>query len=218
MITKKLITITLLLTSATAQSAEYLSTQCEQALALSAMPKELRAQASAYTLEEKGFRKTLSGDGPFTCIVERNHPESIVPQCLDEEGTRVIIPAIIHKSNLAMQGLKPSEIRADFEKRVDKGEYQPPSRIGVNYMTSHYNYIYIQSADRIVHVPPHLMHYAPNMTNEAIGAKPGDQRKRLPHINQQGIHGYYISFVENASDKLAVEAACKGELPSHFWG
>jgi hypothetical protein len=216
MMKNSLIFIVILMSSVTVHAAQNLSTQCEQALALSALPKGLRANASAYTYSENGFEKTLTRGGPFTCIVERNHPGSIVPQCLDEEGTNVIVPAIIHKSNLALKGMKPSDIRTDFEERVKRGEYEAPASIGVNYMTSHYNYIYIQGTDRMVRVPPHLMHYAPNVTDEQVGAKAGDQRKGLPHINQQGVHGYYISFVEHASDKADVERVCKGQLPDVF--
>lgn len=195
-----------------APSVDYLSTRCEQALALSALPIQLRADASIYTLGWDGFRKTVSGDGPFTCIVERNHPKSLIPQCVDAAGADEIIPAIIHKTKLAMTGMKPSDIKADFRARAERGEFVAPASIGVNYMMSAYNYIYLQGANRIANIPPHLMHYAPDVTNEDIQAAPDAQRKGLPHINDRGIHGYFIAFVEETSDPSQVQQACAGQV------
>ncbi|MEO0425249.1 MAG: hypothetical protein AAF184_23130, partial [Pseudomonadota bacterium] len=64
------------------QSAERLTPlprACEEALALSALPLRLREQASVYALTDQGFELTRRSDGPFTCIVERNHARSIIP-------------------------------------------------------------------------------------------------------------------------------------------
>ncbi len=194
------------------QGADYLSAKCETALALSALPSHLRTHASVYALGPEGFTKTVDSDGPFTCIVERNHPKSVIPQCVDAAGVDVILPAIMHKTKLAMQGMDPADIRADFSARVDRGEFKAPSSLGVNYMMSSYNYIYLQGRDVIANIPPHLMHYAPNVTNEDIKAVPNAPRLGLPHINAQGIHGYFISFVEGASDPGAVQQACAGEV------
>lgn len=193
-------------------SAEYLTTSCEQALALSALPIQMRPGSSVYTLGKEGFKKTLSGDGPFTCIVERNHPKSLIPQCVDAAGVDVIVPAIMHKSMQAMQGLAPTEINADFKARADRGEFVAPESIGVNYMMSSYNYIYLQGPNLIANIPPHLMHYAPNVANADIKAAEDAQRRGLPHINDQGIHGYFISFVESASDSSDVKNACAGQV------
>lgn len=195
-----------------AESAEYLSAKCETALALSALPAQMRSSASVYVLSENGFKQTVDADGPFTCIVERNHPKSIIPQCVDAAGADEIIPAIMHKTKLAMQGVKPVDIKADFRTRADKGEFKAPSTIGVNYMMSSYNYIYLQGPNIIANIPPHLMHYAPNATNKDIKAAPNAQRQGLPHINDPGIHAYFISFVEGASDASAVQQACAGEV------
>lgn len=194
------------------QAADYLSAKCETALALSALPSHLRANASVYALGPEGFTKTVDSDGPFTCIVERNHPKSIIPQCVDAAGADVILPAIMHKTRLAMRGVKPADIKADFRARAEAGEFKAPPSLGVNYMMSSYNYIYLQGRDAIANIPPHLMHYAPNVTDEDIKAAPNAPRQGLPHINDQGIHGYFISFVEDASDPGAVQQACAGEV------
>ncbi len=194
------------------QAAEYLSEKCETALALSALPEQMRSSASVFALTKNGFKKTVDSEGPFTCIVERNHPKSLIPQCVDAAGVDVILPAIMHKTLLGMKGMKPVDVKADFRARADKGEFKKPDSLGVNYMMSSYNYIYLQGPDIIANVPPHLMHYAPNATNQDIKAAANAQRQGLPHINDPGIHAYFISFVEDASDSKAVQMACAGEV------
>lgn len=202
----------LTLASQNVLAVDQLDPKCEAALALSALPKNLRAEASVFVMGKNGFNKFKVGKGPFTCIVERNHPRSIIPQCLDEQGAELMIPAIMYKSELAMKGARPSEIKAKFKARADAGDFKAPDALGVNYMTSAYNYIYLQPIDRIATIPPHLMHYAPNTSNEDIGAADKAQQRRLPHINEAGIHGYYISFVETPSDRTDVQKACGSQF------
>lgn len=195
-----------------ASAIEYLTAECEQALAVSALPSQMRAGASIYVLTANGFTKTVEGTSPFTCVVQRNHAKSLIPQCLDRQGTELMLPTIIQKTNMVLSGARAEEIQADFKARTDSGEYKAPSQLGVNYMMSHYNYIYLSAAERVVRIPPHLMHYAPNATNADIGAAPDAQRKGMPHINDQGIHGYYISFVEDPSDFSDVQRTCAGQV------
>jgi hypothetical protein len=87
-----------LLSSAAAANLQDLSTECEIAVARSAAPLRLRAEASVYALQDGAYKKVIDGAGPLTCIVERNDPDSIVPQCLDRAGVDTILPALIHRS------------------------------------------------------------------------------------------------------------------------
>ena len=195
-----------------ASAIDYLTAECEQVLAVSALPSQMRAGASIYVLQPSGFIKTVQGDGPFTCIVQRNHAKSLIPQCVDRRGAEVLIPAMIHKTNMYLSGATAAEVRADFDARTESGEFVAPDNIGVNYMMSHYNYIYLRGPGRVERVPPHLMHYAPNITNEDVRAVEGAAQKSMPHINDQGIHGYYISFVEGPSDFSDVQRSCAGQV------
>jgi len=206
------ISASLALGAQSASAIDYLTAECEQALAVSALPSQMRAGASIYVLTPDGFVKSVEGTSPFTCIVQRNHVKSLIPQCLDLQGAKLMIPAIIHKTTMALSGVPAADIQADFKARTASGEFKAPDQLGVNYMMSHYNYIYLQGPGRVVRVPPHLMHYAPNVTDEDIGAAEDAQRKGMPHINDQGIHGYYISFVEDPSDFSDVQRACAGQV------
>lgn len=195
-------------------AAEPLSQACEEAVALSALPERLRAGASVYVMTEKGYRKTIEGDGSFTCIIERNHPQTLAPQCVDANGAAQIIPGIIYRGELVLAGKTGTEVQEAFDERAGRGEFQPPAGPGVNYMTSPYNYIYVESQNRLAHVPAHMMYYAPNLTNEDIGGSPRDAQENTGHpfIVNPGIHGYMVAFVDQPSEGDAVQAACAGEV------
>jgi hypothetical protein len=201
--------------SASVTAAPVHSLDCEEALALSALPARLRDGASVYALTENGYVRTRDGSGPFTCIVERNHPLAVIPQCVDAAGADTIIPALIFRSERALEGATPEQVLTEFRQKAERGEFHAPSRPGISYMTSAYNYIYLSEPERIVDVHPHLMFYAPNLTNEDIGGsfKAGSEENRgLPFVLEPGIHGYMISFVDHASESEDVQRACAGEV------
>jgi hypothetical protein len=193
-----------------------LTPACEEALALSALPERLRDSASVYILTEQGYALSRKGDGAFTCIVERNHVSALVPQCPDAAGASSIIPGIIMKSNWALEGLSPDERATQFRQRADAGALQPPAGPGVSYMLSNFNFAWSVRQEALVRVAPHIMYYAPDVSNDDIGGSMEDglgANRGYPFIVEEGIHGYIISLVEHASDSSAVEANCRGQLP-----
>jgi hypothetical protein len=199
----------------TLAATPYLTPECEEALALSALPERLRGDATTYTLTNHGFERSRAGHGPFTCIVERNHPLALIPQCVDAAGAETIIPALIFKSERALAGRSPEEVAAEFEQKARDGEFQAPARPGISYMTSPYNYIYLGTQRGIAQVDPHLMFYAPGLTNADVGgsfAAGTEENRGLPFVLEPGIHGYMISFVDHASDGQAVRRACDGQV------
>lgn len=191
-----------------------LTQSCEEAVALSALPERLRGDASVYVLTESGYVKTIDRDGSFTCIVQRNHVQSLIPQCMDSAGSDQIIPALIFKSNLALGGATEEEVQAAFDEAVKAGRFQPPAGAGISYMTSRYNYIYITRAQAILNVGAHVMYYAPNVTNEQIGGSQQDAKHNhgLPFVLEPGIHGYMIAYVDEPSSSEAVRMACQGQV------
>ena len=192
-----------------------LSVDCEQALALSALPTRLRDQASVYILNEKGFEKTRTSEGPFSCIVARNHPQSIIPQCVDAAGRDTILPAIIFRTEQSLNGKQPDQIAKQFESMAEDGTFVAPARPGLSYMMSPFNKIYSHKTNDFIAAGPHVMYYAPNLSNEDIGGsfEAATQHNRgVPFMIEQGIHAYMVSFVEHASDKADVINSCKGQL------
>ena len=204
------------LAGATPPAHEKVSAACEEALALSALPKRLRADASVYVLTEDGYRLSRKGSGPFTCIVERNHEQALIPQCPDAAGADSVVPGIIRKSEWAIAGVPTAERRERFAADVSAGELKPPARAGISYMMSNFSYAWNSRRNGLIRIPPHVMFYAPNLDNDDIGGSIEEgvgHNRGVPFIVEKGIHGYMTSFVEHPSDSSDVLAACKGQLP-----
>ncbi len=192
------------------------SIACEEALALSALPARLREQASVYSLTDDGFRMTRKKDGPFTCIVERNHADAMIPQCVDAAGADTIIPGIMQKSRWSLSGMSVAERRAKFTELAEKEELLPPARSGISYMMSNFNYVWNANNEHLMRVPPHVMFYAPGVSNEDVGGsfyEAVEGNRGTPFVVEVGIHGYMTSFVERPSESDDVLAACAGQLP-----
>jgi hypothetical protein len=143
--------------------------QREIALALSSCPTALADKAGVYVLEPSGYAKVRESQNGFTAIVQHSVPGAQEPQCMDAEGTRVILPRMLKVAEWRAQGKSPDEIRRLVGEAFAKGVFQPPSRVGIDYMLSTENVV---PDDRgvIAPFPPHVMFYAPFLTNVDIGS------------------------------------------------
>lgn len=191
-----------------------LTEACEIALAKSALPAHLRERANSWVLTDEGFVRK-GDDADFSCLVARNHADSLIPQCFDRPGQRAILPKYLEEGRMMAAGQDFAQIKARIDARLKAREYDPVDGYGLVYMISAYNYIYAQGAGQVVHVHPHVMFHAPDIKPEAVGntLRQGMMNKGLPFIIDEGVHGYMISMVDQPSDSSTVEAACKGQLP-----
>jgi len=182
---------------------ELLPLACETDLALSAAPPHLRAAATVYALEKKGYRKVREGTNPFTCIVNRDHPRVIKPTCFDREGAETIVPKILFFGESLMAGKPLETLREDVDKAFAEGRFVSPRRPGVAYMLSRYNRPYNSSTDQLGWFPPHVMFYAPNLTSDDIGfdMEAFHANSRLPGIGYQGPHGYMIMLADDGQER-----------------
>lgn len=173
---------------------ELLPREKEIELALSAVPEHLRAGAGVYVLERNGFVKVRESTNGFTCIVNRDHPLNQKPVCFDAEGTATILPKILRVGELLMQGRTMSEIDKEIEEGFRTGKYISPRRAGVAYMLSGDIRNYNPRTRKVESFPPHVMFYAPNVTNADLGTTREALTKdpSLPFVAYQGPHGYII--------------------------
>jgi hypothetical protein len=145
--------------------------QQEMALATSAAPPAVAAKAGVYVLEKSGYVKVRDSQNGFVCIVEHRIPSAVEPQCLDAEGVKTFLPRILMVGSLRAKGQSEPEIRAAVKKGFAEGKFRAPQRPGVDYMLSTHNVVTIDEEKGIaVPFPPHLMFYAPGMTNADIGS------------------------------------------------
>ena len=151
----------------------------------------------------------------FACLVERNHHDSVVPQCFDKASFDANLAVILDEGKLLREGMSFEALR-DYRKKSLASDKYPAATYGVVYTISDYNYIYSYPNNVMLNVGPHLMFHAPGLTAEDVGANfaASLNNRGLPTVNAQGLHGFMISFVERASDSQAVQAHCEGQLVS----
>jgi hypothetical protein len=143
--------------------------QKEIALALSACPPNVAAKAAVYVLDEAGYVQVRDSQNGFTAIVQHSLPTSQEPECFDAEGTRTMLPRVLKVAELRSQGKSPEEIKRAVADAFAKGALQPPARPGVAYMLSTENLV-PNAKGMVVPYPPHVMFYAPYLTNAALGS------------------------------------------------
>lgn len=143
--------------------------QQEIALALSACPPMVAAKAGVYVLEKSGYVKIRESQNGFTAIVQHSMLTSQEPQCMDAEGARTFLPRILKVAELRAAGKRADEIKGIIADAVAKGDLQPPRRSGVDYMLSTENMV-PDTKGGVEHFPPHVMFYAPYLTNAELGS------------------------------------------------
>jgi hypothetical protein len=173
---------------------ELLPREKEIELALSAAPEHLRTGAAVYVLERKGFVKVRDSTNGFTCIVNRDHPLNQKPVCFDAEGTATVLPKILRVGELLMQGKPMSKIDGDIAEGFRTGKYISPRRPGVAYMLSGDIRNFNPHTGKVESFPPHVMFYAPNLTNADLGMTPEALASdpSLPFIAYEGPHAFII--------------------------
>lgn len=201
----------------------------ETRFALSALPANLRADASVYLLDPaQGYKIARKGNGKLECLVERTvwewadyRDDIYIPLCYDANGINHHLKVIREAAQLRASGMNAVALKEEIEKRYKNGIYSSPDKAGLSYMTGP-----VMRAkgppDMQVHTMamPHLMFYSPNISNDDIGAKPNLQNPdslSMPFIDTQGIaqQSYMIQLIGEmergkilASEKELITALC----------
>jgi hypothetical protein len=137
-------------------------TQEEQLkLAMSAAPPEIASQAAVYVLGPKGYVRVRTGTNGFTCLVERQHLETLEPTCYDAEGSATTLQARLYVEELRAMKLSEDEIAKRIAEGYAKGVLRAPRKPGLVYMLSSHNRVMNDRTGKIIMVSPHVMFYAP---------------------------------------------------------
>jgi hypothetical protein len=200
---------------------EQMPPQLETQYALSALPPALRDHATVYLLDpKKGYQLSRQGTSGVTCIVERTAWEQAdfrndiyVPLCYDDAGSKTFLKVIMDTAALRIQGMSPAALKAEVEKRYHDKTYQAPIIPGLSYMLAPVMRTWMMPDWRVHTMPmPHLMFYAPNLTNQDIGAVPNSS-VLYPFIFKEGIaeQSYMIQLIGEA-EKAKIAADGKALL------
>lgn len=142
-------------------------------IARMAAPKEVTDHADIYVLADQGYEMAVKGDNGFSCLIEREKPNTMEPECYDAEGTKTTLKVRLYKERQRAKGVSEQEIEDSVKAGYKSGEYVPPSRPGIVYMLSGYNYVLSPESGKIIHFPGHLMFYAPYATEKTVGGGEG---------------------------------------------
>ncbi|MEZ5920089.1 MAG: hypothetical protein R3C60_01930 [Parvularculaceae bacterium] len=182
---------------------EILPEACETSLALSAAPEYLRAGAGLLILTKTGYQTARTTSNNFTCIVNRDDPRVLKPTCFDAEGTETIIPKIVTFARCMLDGQSVEEINETLKAEFDEEVLVSPRRPGVAYMLSRYNRPVNPRTGELGFFPPHVMFYAPNLTNDDIGHDMAHHNpaRPLPMIAYGGPQGYMLMISDDGTER-----------------
>jgi hypothetical protein len=191
---------------------EQMPAKLETQFALSALPPALRGQASVYLLDPKtGYQLSRQGTSGITCLVQRTvwemadfRNDIYFPLCYDAVGTRTYLEVIMDAARLRAEGMSSAALKTEIENRYKNKTYKVPEKAGLSYMVGPVMRT-VGPPDMKVHTMPmpHVMFYAPNITNEDIGALPNlsvHSSLLYPFIDKQGIaeQSYMIQLIGEA--------------------
>ena len=149
----------------------------EIALARSAAPASISADATVLVFEKSGYRTAVKGKNGFTCLVERawmspfDSPEfwnfkMRGPICYNPAAVRTILPYTVNRTRLALTGLSKADMREKIAAAIAKKELPMPEAGAMSYMMSKSGNL----GDSVGHWCPHLMFHVPKTGESSWGA------------------------------------------------
>lgn len=142
------------------------------ALAESAGPP-VAAGAAIYVLGPRGYRRVRESRNGFTCLVSRERPDTLEPECFDAVGTASVVPVRLFIEEQRAAGVTEERIRGLVDEGYERGRFKAPAKPGLIYMLSAHNYVFDPGRQAVIHFPGHLMFYAPYATQKDVGSGPG---------------------------------------------
>jgi hypothetical protein len=202
---------------------EPLPQDLEIQLALSALPRHLRDGATVYVLNpDKGFEVARKGANGFHTLVARTGDDTfrgcwplteyrddiLYPVSFDAAGAKAQMRVFFDAAEMQAKGTPPGELKTIIKERFQMQYYKAPERTGVSYMVSPILRTYVnpdESDDVRTANLPHVMYYAPYVSNEDIGGKPPSIQVAgyrmivsafYPFVIMPGPHGYMIQLLD----------------------
>jgi len=203
-------------------------------LALSALPPHLRDHATVYVSNPaKGFEVSRQGSNGFHAFVARTGDDAfhgtwplthyrddiLYPIAFDNAGAKAQMRVFFDAAELQARGTPPEELKRIIQQRFTTHYYHSPERAGLAYMLSPVlrTYTNPDSDENVVTANvPHVMYYAPDVSNEDIGGAKPQPGSLYPFVILHGPHGYSIQFL-GATETAALTREY-GEMLSRLCG
>lgn len=141
----------------------------ELALARSAAPASVSGDATVLVWDGAAYVTAVEGRNGVTCVVGRSWPESLEPQCFDEEAAGSILPIELEMNRLRHEGRAEDAVQRAVAEGLRNGRFRLPLRPAMTYMMSSAQDLYDPEGRHVGPWKPHLMIYYPYLTEEAVG-------------------------------------------------
>ena len=152
--------------------------QAEIALARSAAPPSISADAEVLVLGEGGYEVAVKGKNGFVCFVERSwtagfddaefwNPKLRAPNCFNPPAVRSVLPQYLERTKWALAGLSKSQMLANARSAFATHQFTAPEAGSFSFMLSKQGYVSDESAGPWL---PHVMFFVPHGQSAAWGA------------------------------------------------
>jgi hypothetical protein len=149
----------------------------EIALARTAAPKSISADATVMVLTRHGYETAVKGTNGFVCIVDRAwsspfddpgfwNPKNRSPICYNPAAARSSLLYTFNRVKLVLAGLTKPQMLERIEAAVADKELPTPEPGAMSYMLSKESYL----NDQAGHWVPHLMFHIPKTDGASWGA------------------------------------------------
>ncbi len=138
-----------------------------------AAPKVITDHANVYVLGKHGYELAEPGDDGFSCLIEREKVTTMEPECYDAVGGRTTLKVRFYEEEQRARGVSDEAIERAVKAGYKSGKFSAPSKAGIVYMLSDYNYVLNPETGKIIHFPGHLMFYAPYASAKTVGSGEG---------------------------------------------
>ena len=153
----------------------------EIALARSAGPPTIAADADVLVLGAHGYETAVHGKNGFVCIVERSwadpfddpefwSPRVRSPNCFNAPAAKAVLPQYLKRTEWALAGLSKQEMTARTRAALADKTFFEPEPGAMCYMLSKQGHL----NDKIGHWMPHVMIYVPRAKAALWGANVKD--------------------------------------------
>ena len=151
--------------------------EAEIALARSAAPAAISADAEVLVLGPKGYETAVKGKNGFVCVTERSwanssdasdfwNPKMRAPTCYNPAAAASFLPIFLMKTKLALAGKSKAEIGAATVSGLEKKELPSLAPGAMCYMMSKQQYL----NDRAINWHPHVMFLVAGDAEKTWGA------------------------------------------------
>jgi len=146
--------------------------QEEIALARSAAPPSISADAEVLVLGTKGYEAAIKGKNGFVCFVERSwaagfddpdfwNPNLRAPNCFNSPAARTELPQYLERTRWVLSGASKQQLIEKTKAAVASQHFKPPEAGALSFMLSKRGYLGDKASGPWL---PHVMLFVPHGT------------------------------------------------------